>query len=235
MIVDSPKVAKLKSLVRRFDLLSRTLHHKYRERMVPLLKRPFPLPLKPNYVSFHIGTIINQRHKKFPAPTSFSLLDLRSFSGDKESDDDDSSETSSNADTMPIFSEDQGVPIHKSNSFYALYCLGRKAELRKPLFNNKLSTKDSQRQRRVLLKREKRGWNALYSSSDESETDREDDLLSETDSNEFLTMDDVKLTINLIYRSWIISSRKIFKMPSNPFLQIIQKFSLLNCKNSIIN
>lgn len=192
MIVDAPNIAKLKSTVRQFELIAKRLHPKHQARMLPLLKRPFPMHLKPNYISFHMGTIVNQRYKRFPAPTSFSLLDLRSFSQDgKVSDDDYSlSEEEHNSEKKAQFDEDHGVPIHKSNSFYTLHCLGRKAELRKPLIS-KLSNKERQHHRNTLSKSGNRGWNAFDLSSDESDEDMEEDDLSDMESDESFTLDAV--------------------------------------------
>jgi hypothetical protein len=183
-------IAKLKSKVRKFDILIKSLHPKHQARMMPLLKRPFPIPLKPNYISFHMGTIVNQRYKKFPASSSFSLLDLRLFSQDGQLSDDESSSESDEKNERLQFNENQGVPIHKSNSFYTLQCLGRKAELRKPLIN-KISKKDKLSHRRALAKTEKRGWNAFDLSSDESEEEIEEEDLSEDESEDSLDVDAV--------------------------------------------
>lgn len=192
--MDAPYIAKLKSTVRKFDLLVKKLHPKHQARMLPLLKRPFPVHLNPNYISFHMGTIVNQRYKHFPAPTSFSLLDLRSFSKDTNTDDDYSSSDEEYESILvqakkPIFDEDHGVPLHKSNSFYTLHCLGRRAELRKPLIS-KLSKKDSQSHRRALRKSEKRGWNAFDLSSDDSDQETESEY-EEDSENEFYLLDEV--------------------------------------------
>jgi hypothetical protein len=184
--VDPPFIAKLKSKVRKFELLTSSLHPKYQARMRPLLKRPFIVPLKPNYISFHMGTIVNQRYKKFPAPSSLSLLDLRMFSQDGQFSDDESSE-----EEIIMFNESHGVPIHKSNSYYTLQCLGTKAQLRKPL-KNKFSKIDLHLHRKALKKEEQRRWNVYdLSSSDESDEETGDDAFSELEFEDSFTMDEV--------------------------------------------
>lgn len=139
---------------------------------------------------------MNQRYKRFPPPTSFSLLDLRSFSQDGNTSDDDYFLDEELTSKAVKFDEDHGVPIHKSNSFYTLNCLGRKAQLRKPLVN-KLSKKDALSRRRALSKSQSRGWNAFDLSSDDSEQDTDEDDFSDTDSEESFTLDAVTTLSNI--------------------------------------
>ncbi len=171
-IIDTPDdLKKLQKLVQAFKKVLKNHIPDYHPRLKNILKRPFPLPPKLFYFSFCTGTIQKQKLKKFPLPTSWSEIDFRLFHDQTSND-----RVLNFEDKNILKNEMGGLPLRKSNSSHALYELGKKAELRKPLTMGISNTKIQQKLSKKMSKAKKNRWLPIeddYSDSEEAVSDSE--------------------------------------------------------------
>ena len=177
---------RLKSVVRKFAKILKTQHPDYRFKMEPILKRPLPGPPKLNYFSFHTGTIIKQKFKKFPRPRAWSLIDLRPFANDKPRnlDDNDWAEPEASLEDLNTLNAEGALPLRKSNSSHTLSILGKKAELRRPISFPSDSNGVQRKAKKRAGEAKKNRWGTFDDSSDSSDASFNDQEEEEEDTDE---------------------------------------------------